>query len=456
MEAALRIDSNGPPWRRAVVFGLGATGYSCARYLSNLGVIVSVQDSRTEPPCLESLKRACPEVGVHTGSFVDLTPGAADLVVVSPGVALSEPVLKAAEQQNFQIVGDVELFARACTAPVVAITGSNGKSTVTALVGEMLAARGLVVKVGGNIGVPVLDLLGDPPPDVFVLELSSFQLETTSSLESVAAAILNVSPDHLDRYASLDDYVTAKLRIASGAQALVLCRDDPGLAGVRTRGEARTMTFGHKAPATDSDYGLLHDENSVWLVCGERRLLDAASLSLTGYHNLANALAAIALVEAFGQPIDPVSIAALCAFKGLPHRCEWLGEKDGVAWINDSKSTNPGAAVAALSGVGRPVVLIAGGLSKQADFVPLADAVRRYARQVVLIGRDRMGLAAVLGDSVPVTLADDLAHAVTLAARWAQAGDAVLLSPGCASFDMFRNFEHRGEEFRWLVKEMIT
>ena len=456
MEIALAIKANAPPWRRATVFGLGASGYSSACYLAQLGVAVSVQDSRERPPYRVALGREWPDVPVSCGEFNLSSLEEEDLAVVSPGIALSQPVLQAAAERGLEIVGDIELFARACTAPVVSITGSNGKTTVTTLVGELLKAHGLDVKVGGNIGCPALELLAAPEPDLYVLELSSFQLETTSSLHSAVAAILNISPDHLDRYGTMESYVDAKLRIVPGARSLVLSRDDPALAGAQVRGDFATVTFGLNPPQSNSDYGIVLDSGSEWIVRGSERLVPVATLSLTGRHNLANTLAAIAVVELAGYPLDESGVKALSDFRDLPHRCEQVLERNGIAWVNDSKSTNPGATVAALAGMGRPVVLIAGGQSKDAEFTALAEAVQLYARQVLLIGEDRLLLAGAIGDRAPVTLADDLAHAITLASRWAQPGDVVLLSPGCASFDMFDNFEHRGEIFCRLTREMIS
>ncbi len=456
METALAIKVNTPPWRRAVVFGLGTSGCSSARYLTELGVVVSVQDTRAAPPSQATLAQACPSVSVHCGGFTLSALENIDLVVVSPGVSLSEPVLQEAARRQLEIVGDIELFARACTAPVIAITGSNGKTTVTTLVGKLLKARGLDVRVGGNIGRPALELLDGSVPDLYVLELSSFQLETTRSLCSKAAAILNISADHLDRYGTLDRYIDAKLRIIHGAHSLVFGRDDPALAGVRTGGETVTATFGLNRPPGESDYGIVSDADGEWIVRGTQRLMPAAALLLTGRHNLANALAAVALVELAGYPLDAAGVEALSTFPGLRHRCEQVLDRNGIIWINDSKSTNPGATVAALTGMGRPVVLIAGGQSKGADFTALTEAVRLYARQVLLIGEDRGVLAAAIGDQVPVTLADDLGHAITLASHWAQPGDAVLLSPACASFDMFENFEHRGETFCRLTREFVA
>ena len=456
MGNALATTLHPAPWHRATVFGLGASGFSAVKYLAALGVEVEVQDSRDVAPFYSELTRQFPQVPVQLGQFTTPNLGRGDLAVVSPGISLSEPVIEKIRQQQVEIVGDIELFVRACRAPMLAITGSNGKTTVTTLVGQMLAAQGLHAPVAGNIGMPALDLLEGAIPDVVVLELSSFQLEATDSLKAKAAAILNLSPDHMDRYATVAQYLHAKQRILNGAITGIVSRDDPTLQAMEVSGAAEIISFGLDAPLRAVDYGIAADPHGDdWIVRGDVRILPVASLSMTGRHNVMNALAALALIESAGYPANPAALAALSAFRGLPHRCELVLEREGVLWINDSKGTNPGAAEAALVGLDRPVVLIAGGQSKDADFSTLAQAIQRYARQVLLIGEDRVALAEAIGDRVPVTLADDLPQAVRLAARWAQSGDAVLFSPACASFDMFRDFAHRGEVFSDLVREMI-
>ncbi len=439
-----------------MVFGLGVSGFSAVKYLTGLGVEVQVQDSREVPPFRSELARQYPNIPLQTGGFTRPMLDHTDLAVVSPGIPLAEPVLQALRQKQIEIVGDVELFARACSAPILAITGSNGKTTVTTLVGELLQAQGVNAEVGGNIGKPVLDLLAEPLAEFAVLELSSFQLETTDSLHAKAAVILNISPDHMDRYRDLAQYLEAKQRILNGAKTAILNRDDPVLNKMDTSSIANVISFGLDAPSRANDYGVVSEaDGEEWMVRGEDRIAPVASLSMNGRHNLMNALAAVALVESTGYSVEQDGLDALFAFRGLPHRCEPVLERDGVVWINDSKSTNPGAAEAALLGLDRPVVLIAGGQAKGAEFNTLAKAIQRYARQVLLIGEDRIALAAAIGDRVPVTLVDDLPQAVRLATRWAQPGDVVLFSPACASFDMFKDFAHRGEVFSSLVRELI-
>ena len=444
------------PWRRAVVLGLGASGFSSAQYLIERQVDLQVLDTRDNPPFREALENTYPDVPVHYGVYDDAYLNGVDVVVVSPGVSLSESFLKAARSRKIEILGDIELFARVCPAPVIAITGSNGKTTVTTIVGEMLRAKGLDVRVGGNIGRPALDLIDDQIPDVFVLELSSFQLETTSSLRPCSAAILNLSADHMDRYDDFSSYVKAKKRILTNAETAVINVDDSNLAQLNLRDGVRKISFSLSCPASDQEYGIQSDGSHEWIMRGRQKIVRTDLLSMNGRHNILNALAAIGLVEGSGHSVSDQMIKALTEFRGLPHRCEQVLCKDGITWINDSKGTNPGAAIAALTGMGRPVVLISGGQSKGADFTQFADAVQRYTRQVLLVGEDRLWIAEAIGNRVPVTLADDLNHAIRLASRWAQPGDAVLFSPACASFDMFKDFEHRGDVYRQLVQELIT
>jgi UDP-N-acetylmuramoylalanine--D-glutamate ligase len=342
------------------------------------------------------------------------------------------------------------LFARAVRAPVVGITGTNGKSTVTSLVARMASAAGRRVLAGGNLGEPALDLLEQPIPDLYVLELSSFQLETTFSLELLAAAVLNVTADHMDRYPTLADYARAKARIFSKAATLVLNADDPWVAGMRRDG-ARTVTF--SVQRADADFSLLRDGAKILLARRGAALLDAERMKITGLHNAANALAALALGEAAGLPM-PAMLEALQSFPGLPHRSEWIADLNGVRYIDDSKGTNVGATMAAVAGMQRPVVLIAGGLAKGQDFTPLAEAFRGKVRHCVLIGKDGPAIARVLDGVCATERAASMADAVQAAQRAARAGDAVLLSPACASLDMFRDYAQRGDVFAAAVRAL--
>jgi UDP-N-acetylmuramoylalanine--D-glutamate ligase len=440
--------------KRALVVGLGLSGLSSARYLARHGYAVTVVDSRAQPPGLGALHAELPGVRVHTGSFEPALFRDPGLLVVSPGISLKEPVIAAACARGIEAVGDVELFARAARAPVVAITGANGKSTVTSLVGEMCREAGFDTAVGGNIGVPVLDLLRTSEPEVYVLELSSFQLETTMSLNARAATVLNITADHMDRYATLADYAAAKARIFRGDGIMILNADDPSVMAMDLPGRS-TVRFGAKPPACDIDYGLVAHGGEIWLARGARQLMPASGIPLPGRHNLLNVLAAMALAEAVHVPLDAMK-RAVARFQGLHHRTELIAERDGVRWIDDSKGTNVGATVAALNGMDAPVILIAGGDGKGADFSELRAPVTKRARAVVLIGRDAPLIEKALAGVVPVEHARDMPAAVRAAARLAQPGDVVLLSPACASFDMFRNYEHRGQVFAKAVKEVVA
>ncbi len=440
----------------ALVVGLGLTGVSCLRYLTENGYDVSAVDSRAAPPNLPDVQREFPEVPIRTGEFPTEWFARADIVVVSPGISVHEPAIAAALADGREVVGDIELFARAIEgrAKIAAITGSNGKSTVTALVGAMCRAAKWDTRVGGNIGVPALSLLHPPAPDAYVLELSSFQLETTSNLNAQAAVVLNISADHMDRYRDIAEYSAAKARIFRGDGVMVLNGDDAAVSSLAHRGR-RVVRFTLSAPASDNDYGLRLCDGETWLARGEECIMPVGALRVPGRHNVANVLAAMALADALGVSRE-AQVTAARAFTGLPHRTELVAERDGIRWINDSKGTNVGATVAALNGMEAPVVLIAGGDGKGADFGDLRDACAHRARAVILIGRDGPRIEAALGGAVTTDYAADMGEAVRKARSIAHHGDIVLLSPACASFDMFRNYEHRGDEFRAAVRELLA
>ncbi len=427
-----------------VVVGLGRTGLSCVRFLAQQGDDVLVVDSRESPPGLDALRRELPGIDCRVGGFDAQLFATAGQLVVSPGVAWDEPALLAAREVGVPVFGDIELFARHARAPVIAITGSNGKSTVTTLVGEMAVAAGLEVRVGGNLGTPALDLLGDSEPDLYVLELSSFQLESTASLNAAAAAVLNVSDDHLDRHGNLAHYAAIKQRVYRGHGVVAVNADDPLVAAMAEPGRS-VVRF---SVGRDADYALLERDGELWLSVRGQSVLAAREMRIAGRHNLANALAALALGEAAGLPLAAM-LNTLRRFEGLPHRCRLVAERGGVGYYNDSKGTNVGATLAALTGMpAERVVLIAGGLGKGADFAPLKPAVAAHARAVVLIGRDAPVIEQALRDAgVPLLHAVDMDEAVAMAANAAQPGDAVLLSPACASFDMFSGYAARGEAF---------
>jgi UDP-N-acetylmuramoylalanine--D-glutamate ligase len=455
--------------KQALVLGLGITGLSMARWLVRQGAEVRAADTRESPPCATQVADELPQVQIATGPLRESLFRGADLIAISPGLPASEPWVADARARGAEVVGDIELFARALhgiapQAKVLAITGSNGKSTVTEMAGAMcrLARRRAVV--AGNIGVPVLDALlavereaaaGRPAPQMFVLELSSFQLETTFSLDAQVAACLNLSEDHLDRYASMTDYARAKARIFRGTGTQVLNRQDPWTQGMALA-HRRVLTFGLDVPATERDWGLIDGDGDTWLAQGGQKLMAVSALRVAGLHNAANALAALALARAADLPYEPL-LRALAQFEGLPHRVQRVGDVGGVTFFDDSKGTNVGATVAALNGMRRKVVLIAGGDGKGQDFAPLKPAVAGHARAVVLIGRDRERIAqAVAGSGVPLLRAGDMDEAVRISFDQAREGDAVLLSPACASFDMFRNYEHRAWVFVDAVQRLGT
>ncbi|GGP23865.1 UDP-N-acetylmuramoyl-L-alanine--D-glutamate ligase [Silvimonas iriomotensis] len=457
--------------KHCIVVGLGDSGLAAARWLKDQGARVSVADTSDAPRNLAALKAALPDADVRLGKFTDATFADADALIMSPGVALATPALAAAVARGVPALGDVELFAQVVAgskAKVVAITGSNGKSTVTTMVGKMCEAAGLATVVAGNIGLPVLEALLEwqakgTLPDVFVLELSSFQLETTYSLQADAATVLNVTEDHLDRYTGMADYAATKARVFNGMGVMVLNREDGWCRGMTQAGRD-LVWFGADAPRNGAEYGLVEQSDDFSLRLGDFELMKACELPLAGLHNAVNALAALALCKAIGIATSPL-VAALKAFKGLPHRVEFVAEIDGVRYYDDSKGTNVGATEAALKGMTQPVVLIAGGDGKGQDFRPLVPACERICRAVILIGRDGPQIAEVLNDATSAFIGEDddeddddesflpvlqvptLEMAVSIAANMAQPGDAVLLSPACASLDMFRNYHHRAEVF---------
>jgi UDP-N-acetylmuramoylalanine--D-glutamate ligase len=434
----------------SVIVGLGRTGVSCARHLAARGHRLVVTDSRASPPGLAELRRLVPGVRTALGGFDPGLLEGADQVVVSPGVPLADPFLRKAAAQGIDLVGDIELFAREAGGRVVGITGTNGKSTVTTLVGEFARAAGIEVRVGGNLGEPALDLLAGPPAAMYVLELSSFQLETTHTLQLEAAAVLNVTPDHLDRYRDLAEYAAAKARIFERCATAIVNLDDEIVVRMPRPGQ---RSVGFSLRRRDADFHLLEREGGPWLAAGGDPVLPLAALRLPGRHNAANALAALAVGSVCGFPRD-VMAEALRRFEGLPHRAERVRAWRGVDWIDDSKGTNVGATAAAIAGFSGPLILIAGGEGKGQDFAPLAAACRRKVRHGILIGRDAPLIADALRGACTSSLADTMESAVAVAAQLARPGDTVLLSPACASFDMFRDYAHRGEVFAAAVREL--
>lgn len=438
------------------------------RWLSRSGAQLVVADTRLDPPNQAWVSRLVMKEHVFYGPFkTDLLQGV-DLVAVSPGIALADPLVRTALEQGIPVVGDIELFAQALRqfAPqetqVLAITGSNGKTTVTSMVGAMAKRAGLDVEVAGNIGQAALDALinrldSGKWPQLWVLELSSFQLETTTSLQPAAATVLNLSEDHLDRYNSIEEYAVAKARIFSdsngGGCVQILNREDKYVSAM-VRDHCRQITFGLSTPTSEDAFGILQHGSKRWLTQGDKRLLRVKDLAVTGLHNVANALAALALCRAIELPFEPL-LRTLRAFGGLPHRMQKISEFNGIAFYDDSKSTNVGSAVAALSGFGKNVILIAGGDGKGQDFSPLGAPVVGHARSVVLLGRDADRISQVIRTyDVPEHRVETMQEAVQVSFLLAEPGDVVLLSPACASLDMFDNYIHRAEVFTAAVREI--
>ncbi|HEY6044015.1 MAG TPA: UDP-N-acetylmuramoyl-L-alanine--D-glutamate ligase [Nitrosospira sp.] len=468
--------------KNVLVLGMGETGHSMAKWLLRKEANVRAADSRTAPPGLEALRRILPGSRIFAGGFVPEAFAGIDLIAISPGVPLAERLVQQAANRGVPVVGDMELFAwgikekwgqgereipEAPQPQIIAITGSNGKTTVTAMVGAMVKSAGWDAEVAGNIGPAVLDMLmqrqdSGKLPQAWILEISSFQLETTRSLYPDAAVVLNLSEDHLDRYAGMANYAAAKARIflaeANGGNkptdgVQILNREDFRVLEMALPGR-KQMTFGLDPPVGESDFGLLREGGSIWLAQGRTHLIKTDELRVAGLHNMANALAALALCRAVGVPFEPL-LRALRQFRSLPHRMEKVAAFSGVTFYDDSKGTNVGATVAALNGMAQHVVLIAGGDGKGQDFSPLAEPVAQHARAVVLIGRDAGKIVAAIQQSgVPLHHAATMEEAVRKSFELARTGDAVLMSPACASFDMFRNYAHRAQAFVAAVKQV--
>ncbi|MGZ8158168.1 MAG: UDP-N-acetylmuramoyl-L-alanine--D-glutamate ligase [Methylobacter sp.] len=454
-----------PQTSKILVVGLGDTGISVAHYLQGLGFKFAIIDSRAKPPMMEEFFQQMPDTPVFTGGFDEAAFKVATHLVVSPGVSLNEQAIIKAIANGSKIVSDIDLFACSVDAPIVAISGSNGKSTVTTMLGEMAKAAGMQVGVGGNLGTPALDLLA-LNAELYVLELSSFQLERTSALNAAAATVLNVSADHLDRHADLAEYAREKQRVFRGDGVMVINADDPvvyamrddcmdaggrAMQGAIAKDSRKTLTFSINKKA---DFHLAYQGDTEYLMHNEACLMPLAELPLEGRHNAANALAALALGVAVGLD-EQIMCEALRKFKGLSHRMQRVAEIRGVTWVNDSKATNIGACVAALQGYARKVILIAGGDAKGADMNELTPAIKEKAKSVVLMGKDAPLIKQALHDCVPVYSADNMVQAVQIAADLAEAGESVLLSPACASLDQYKNYQDRGEKFTKAVLALV-
>ena len=438
-------------WHTLIV-GLGKTGLSIARYLSANDVQFAVMDTRTEPASADVLREEFPEVERYFGGLSAEVMCTAQRMIVSPGIALATPEIEKARSLGIEVIGDIELFAREAKAPIVAITGSNGKTTVTTLLDMMARKASVKVATGGNIGLPALELLNQRKAELYILELSSFQLETTDSLKCKAACILNITEDHLDRYSGrIDLYAAAKAKVYKNCEIKIANRDDKTV--VNLANDSRAITFG-AGPTHLGHYGVVLADGSRWLVKGDEKLLNTSEMKVTGSHNEVNALAALALAEA-AEINQQACLEALREFDGLEHRTQWVGQHNGIHWFNDSKGTNVGATVAALQGLPGKTVLLAGGQGKNADFSPLADVVQKYARAVVLFGEDAELIALALKGDIPIVFASDMVDAVKQAQDLACIGDNVLLSPACASFDMFEDYEQRGQVFMETVRQEV-
>jgi len=438
-----------PETAKVLVVGLGNTGISVAHYLQGLNFNFAIIDSRGKPPMMDEFFQQMPDTPVFTGGFDEAAFKVATHLVVSPGVSLNEQAIMKAIANGSKIVSDIDLFACSVDAPIVAISGSNGKSTVTTMLGEMAKATGMKVGVGGNLGTPALDLLA-LNAQLYVLELSSFQLERTSALNAVAATVLNVSADHLDRHVDMAEYAREKQRVFRGDGVMVINADDPVVYAMRDDGR-KVFTFSINKKA---DFYLGYKDDTEYLMHDEACLMPLAELPLEGRHNAANALAALALGVAVGLD-EQIMCDALRIFKGLSHRMQRVAEIRGVTWVNDSKATNIGACVAALQGYARKVILIAGGDAKGADMNELTPAIKEKAKSVVLMGKDAGLIKQALNGCVPVYSADNMAQAVEIAAGLADVGESVLLSPACASLDQYKNYQDRGEKFTKAVLALV-
>ncbi len=443
-----------------LIVGLGLSGLSVVRYLTRIGASFDVAETNVDR-FHQQLKSEPALEGVfhHSGKLTTELLMEYGCVVVSPGVSVRTEVFTLARDSGVEVIGDVELFARAVTKPVIAVTGSNGKSTVVSMAGELLNAANINATVVGNVGVACLDSLQDDSIDVFVIELSSFQLETTSSLQPKVASVLNVSADHLDRYEGLDDYAEVKRSIYRNAQHVVINLDDIKTVPVDLASSGSVVSF--SASSKDADWTIVGESsNDSVLSGGSIAEIAASDVKAAGIHNSINALAAMALasllIDADKKHMSAIFTQGFSRFTGLPHRTKLVCEADNIRWINDSKGTNVGATVSAIKGMAAPVVLIAGGRGKNADYAPLRDAIAEYCTAVILIGEDAETIRASIEAMVPVYMEKSMQDAVSRAAEISKPGECVLLSPACASFDMFKNFEERGDVFETEVKKQCA
>lgn len=429
-----------------VIVGLGKTGLSCVRYLLSRGLDIAVTDSRINPPGLSTLETEFTSVSVFLGEISTEILLSSDQIILSPGVSLNNDAVKRAIANGIPVIGDIELFCQQVKAPIIAVSGSNGKSTVTTLVAEMTQQAGLKTCVGGNLGTPALELLNEDVPDVYVLELSSFQLETTFSLSAHASVILNISPDHMDRYANSDEYANAKKKIYLGNGLMVINKDDDVVKAMEDASR-QTIYFTLGKPE-GHNFGLIKDNDGIWLCQGNKKIIKQDELGIKGEHNVANALAAIALASTINVPFSAMA-ETLKRFSGLEHRCQRVATINKINWFNDSKATNVGACIASIKGLCNlgKIILIAGGDSKGADLSSLGPIIKKYVKHVLLLGVDAKKVANVIDSTVMCDFVVDMNEAVNAASNLAEAGDLVLLAPACASLDMYENYQQRGDAF---------
>ncbi len=438
--------------KRILLVGLGVTGLSCAKFLYKHSLDFSIVDSRKEPTGIKELNSTMPDVSIVTGAFKTEYFLAADILVVSPGVSVKDPAIEAARKAGKLVTGDIDIFCQLITKPVIAITGSNGKSTVTQLIGDSINAANKTALVGGNIGVPALDLLEGPEPDYYVLELSSFQLETTAHMQNHIACLLNVSEDHLDRYSSYADYISAKEIILNNAGYVVALMDDKVVRNLLQKQNIPTNKIRMISYENESaDYYLTSKAGEIFLHISDEYEINAQEFSLSGKHNYANILFVIAVLQLINIDIEK-SLTCIKNFSGLQHRCQVVYQKNNIEWINDSKATNVGATLAALNGLSdKPIILLLGGQSKGQDFAPLIESIRSYVVLLLIFGQDAEKIARDINMPEITSVLTNLEQAVIKAKESAAADSRVLLSPACASFDQFMNYEHRGEVFAELV-----
>ena len=439
-----------------VVIGLGETGLSVAKHLSKQNIMFTMLDTRSNPPQLSSFKNRFPDSDVHLGErALDLLRhvARASQIIISPGIDINNEVIcEAFKVNSCKCIGDIELFARSTTKPIVAITGSNGKSTVTSLLTEMAMTANVNAYAGGNLGPPALDLLNYVDAELFVLELSSFQLESTQSLQPQVSVVLNISPDHLDRHGDVDSYAQIKEHIYTNAKISVINRDDDYVSTMKTTGQVISFGFGRPA---QGDFGVIEESVDKFLAFGKERLLSVGELALKGESGILNSLAALTLGYALKLPM-PKMLDKLKNFKGLPHRLALVSERSGVSWFNDSKGTNIGATISSLRSLDTNVILIAGGIFKGGDLDQLRAAVAKHAKRVILLGQDAPALQKGLKSVVPIDIVSSMHDAIAIAQNNAATGDQVLLSPACASFDMYKNYIERGNDFENCVKDLLS